>query len=526
MSTFDVRYAYVDAGDAKLFTAVMLPSAKGQYPTMVYRTPYVDVFEDTPEKEICDLYKTKYEAWLARGYAVVLQHCRGRGKSTGDCIPYINEQRDSRTLYAWIRTQDFYNGELFLNGASYCASVHYCASPYDGDIKGAVFGVQDPERYNICYRNGFMKKGLHGEWYVKQYKAKTMKEKNYTENSFEMLPLSDFTKTVFGEASMDFDTMLKSPNPSDAFWLTHGGGTDARDAVKNPPFPILFTTAFFDLYAGGVFDLWKSMDSAAKAKCALVVSPNDHGDNEADPETGCVFPNGRRKDAFGEEYEIDWFDSIRKGTTPPFALGQVTYYTLFENKWHTDLFEGKESVQSISLGTEIAEYDYDPNDPPRFKAGLSRAFGGTVFQDAPHTKNDIVSVYTEPFEQDSCIKGQMRAELSVSSDCEDTCFYVRVSIEKAQGDLGLRDDITSLCFACGDYKVNEKVQLCFTFDEISCLVRKGERLRVDIASADAEHYVRHTNQKGLYSAQTSTKLAHNCVFLKESRLLLPIERNH
>ena len=30
------------------------------------------------------------------------------------------------------------------------------------DIKGAIFGVQDCERYNICYRNGFLKKGLHG----------------------------------------------------------------------------------------------------------------------------------------------------------------------------------------------------------------------------------------------------------------------------------------------------------------------------------------------------------------------------
>ena len=116
----------------------------------------------------------------------------------------------------------------------------------------------------------------------------------------------------------------------------------------------------------------------------------------------------------------------------------------------------------------------------------------------------------------------MTARLTVSSDCEDTCFYMRISIEKQEGDYGLRDDITTLCHQLGDYTPNTDVALDFTFDEHSFLIKSGERLRIDVASADNANYVRHTNNKGLYSIQTSTKIAKNTVDLLKSTITIPI----
>ena len=146
-----------------------------------------------------------------------------------------------------------------------------------------------------------------------------------------------------------------------------------------------------------------------------------------------------------------------------------------------------------------------------------------MFQDPPNARHDIISVYTAPFERDTQVKGKMSATLRVCSDCEDTCFYVRVSIAKERGDFGLRDDITSLCYQLGDYTPGTAVDLCFSFDEHAFLIKKGECLRVDIASANAEHYVRHTNKKGLYSEQATAKIAHNTVYLQHSVLTVPVE---
>lgn len=524
MVDFVADYQYIQSDDAKLFTVILLPELSWKGPVVAIRSPYVDIYENDDEDNIKASYLNEYKEWLKNGYAVVFQHCRGRGKSEGDCIPYINERKDSLNLLEWIRRQEFYNGEIFLKGKSYTSSLWYVTAPFADDIKGAIFGVQDSERYNVCYRNGFLKKGLHGDWYVGMYKAKSHMKKNYTLKTFDMLPLKDFTKTVFGETVEDFDEMLKAPNPDDAFWKTDIGGADARNATNDVKFPILFTTAFYDIYTGGVFDMWNKMNDESRMQAALVVSPYNHGDC-IDNDNTIEFPNGKRIEQFGDNYEIEWFDWIRNNSKkPPFKTGEVTYYRLFENKWSTDEFYNADDTIKIKLGDSDVAYVYNPFDAPSFKGGLSTNFGGSVFQDQPNSRSDIVSIYTEPFKKNIFVKGKMSAKLSVKSDCEDTCFYVRVSIEKEQGDYGLRDDITSLRYQLGDYSPNTFVDLRFLFDEHAFLIKEGERLRIDISSADNGHYVRHINNKGLYSEQITAKSARNVVGLQRSFLILPVEK--
>lgn len=523
MVSYRADYTYMKAKDADLFTVSLLPNAEGKFPTVVVRTPYVDDCETKSETDIAIECMNQNKAWLESGYAMVIQHCRGRGRSSGDCIAYINEREDGLALQEWIRKQSFYDGELYLKGGSYLTSVHYATAPFADDIKGAVFGIQDCERYNICYRNGFLKKALHCEWYVGMYKAKSHMKKNYVDASFDILPLKNFTKTVFGESAEDFDEMLKAPNRENDFWNTRFGGSDARNATGHAKFPILLTTGFYDIYTGGIFDMWNKMDGNTRNISAMVVSPYDHGD-DCVRENSIIFENGKRTEQFGENYEIEWFDYIRgKKDKTPFEQGRVTYYRLFENKWATDTFKGKTDKMTLVLGESEVSYVYNPYAAPRFKGGLSRAFGGAEFQDKPNSRYDIVSVYSEPFEKDMFVKGKMSAKLRVKSDCEDTCFYVRVSITKEKGDFALRDDITSLCGQLGDYTPNTEAELEFEFDEHAFLIKKGERIRVDIASADNEHYVRHTNLKGLYSEQTEARVANNTVYLQNSCLSLPIE---
>ena len=408
---YSADYKYIESNGIKLFTVVLLPDSSGKFPVVVFRNPYMDVYENWDESDVVIACLNDQKRWLKNGYAVVFQHCRGRGKSTADCIPYINEREDGIALREWIRQQPFYNGEIFLCGHSYSSSVHYTTAPFEDDIKGAVFGVQDSERYNICYRNGFLKKALHGSWYVNMYKAKSHMKKNFTKGSFDMLPLKDFTKTVFGEYAEDFDQMLKAPNPGDEFWNTRFGGNDARDATNNVKFPILFTTGFYDIYTGGVFEMWNSMSEESRRKSALIVSPYDHGDN-FDADNAIEFPNGKPREYFGQNFDIEWFDFIRgTGQKKPFDVGVITYYNLFENRWESNEFLMVSDEMKLCLGDNEVSYVYNPFDPPTFKGGLSRAFGGTVYQDNPNSRHDIISVYSDPFEADVYVKGKMSAKL-------------------------------------------------------------------------------------------------------------------
>lgn len=515
------RYCYLKSGDGELFTAILIPEKSGKHPSVLIRNPYVNDIRFLSEEEILEKYKKEYKEWIKNGYAVVIQHCRGHGKSSGDSLPYINEREDGLLLQDWVRNQDFYNGELYLWGQSYLASVHYATAPFANDIKGAVFRVQDTERYNICYRNGFFKKALHGNWCIGMYHVKAKTKKNYSISCYDMLPLSDFTKTVFGKPQPDLDGILSHPNRSDDFWNTRYGGNDARGAVRNANFPILFETGFYDIYTGGMFEQWNDMNPESRAISALVVSAYDHGDTTS-PEN-IVFPNGKREEQFGTDYEIKWFNAIRTGGQYPFKRGKVTYYRLFENRWGTDEFYTALSEKTIILGNGEMTYLYNPFDPPSFRGGLSNNFGGAQFQDPPNRRYDIITLYSDFFEKDSFIKGKMSAKLTVKTNCEDTCFYIRISLCKSEGDYGLRDDITSVCYQHSNYIPGSKVELTFSFDEHAFLIKKGERLRIDISSADNAHFVRHTNQKGLFSEQRTAKPALNTVYCKESFLTLPID---
>ncbi len=524
--------AYVSVDGAELFTTVSLPEGNGSFPVVVFRSPYVDAAEAKTDRELLSDALNGARGWNDHGYAVVSQHCRGRGHSTGDCIPYINEREDTLALFDWIRRQPFYGGELYLNGGSYTSSVFYVAAPFADDIKGAVFDVQDCERYNVVYRNGFFKSALHGNWYVGMYKKKTMPQKACAADTFRMLPLSGFSETVFGEPSPDLDETFRHPDRDDPFWTTHFGGAEAHNAVKSAKCPILLTTGFYDIYTGGVFDMWNSMDPKTRAHCALAVHPYQHsGRPDGQP---VVFENGVMSEAF-PNYARRWFDAIREKAAGrngdfPFAPGRVTYYRLFDRTdgqpapgWRTEDFADGEETRVVPFGTGEVTYTYNPYAPASFKGGLSCNFGGTAWQDRPDSRYDIRSFFSEPFEKDVFVKGRMTASLRVRSDCEDTCFYLRVSLVKEEGALGLRDDIQQISNFDKAYVPGSEVELTFRFDEHAFLVKKGERLRIDVSSSAYGLYVPHTNNRGLFSEQTTAKTARNTILLDASSLRVPCE---
>ena len=150
-------YEYLNLDDDRLFTMVALPREGGRFPTVICRSPYVKNTVERGEDELVQEFLRSNAEFLSRGYAVVFQHCKGCGKSTGAFVPYVHEREDGLALREWVRRQPFYNGELYLVGGSYTASLHYATAPFEDDVKGAVFEVQDSERYSLWYRNGQMR---------------------------------------------------------------------------------------------------------------------------------------------------------------------------------------------------------------------------------------------------------------------------------------------------------------------------------------------------------------------------------
>ena len=360
-----------------------------------------------------------------------------------------------------------------------------------------------------------MRKG-HANWHFGLYKAKCDLNKSYSIVSFSELPLKGLSERVLGDRAEDFEQMLEASSPLHEFWSSRFGGSDTKDAVTDADIPILLTTGYNDFYVGGVFKMWNRMSEQTRARSALLVSPYNHGDGY-NKDNGVPFPMGKRKQAFGEHYQLSWFDNIRNGSAIPYKKGTVTYYRTFEDRWQSDFYATPTKDLTVPLGDGTLSFEYDPEDPPAFR-------GEGVFAEDFDGRKDIVSVYLPPFEKDVFVKGQMRIKLAVESDRPDTSFYVRISIKKREYTYVLRHDITSLCYQLGEYKEGDVVLLDLCFDEYAFLIKEGESLRIDISSTDNNTYVCHTNRKGDYYLQTETDKAKNKIHLYRSYIILPVEQ--
>lgn len=505
----------------RLYTYGVRPAQGEKCAIVVRRTPY----ESEKEPDLAAFARGQADA-LARGYAYIVQHCRGTGMSEGDFIPYENERDDGLALLDWVRRLPWYNGEIFLEGGSYLASVHWSYLATDPpDIKGACLSVQDVNRYNVAYRNGYFKAGLHGGWFSNQYKKKNHGLKRDRSARFSDFPLAGFSMRFWGEPVPALDEKIAHPDPADPYWRSDapGAGGCYRRAFMDSTMPILLRTGLYDIYVEGIFDMWREAAPERRANCALVVDACDHGGATADEMKGTrgEFPGGTRKDA--GVTTLDWFDWCRTGRPCPGAApGRTRCFALWENRWtETDeLRDGPRRID-LPLGAETRAWTYDPRRAlPDFPGSGGICFGGMKTQPPPDFRDDVASFLLPPATREIDVRGRMRLRLAVTSDCEDTCFYARVSVRKDDGKWYLlRDDIQSLGAFAPDYVPGETAQVEFRFADHAFRLEKGDVLRVDVASACSQ-FAPHGNVKGVQAFVREPKTARNSVVAAASALTL------
>ena len=147
-------------------------------------------------------------------------------------------------------------------------------------------------------------------------------------------------------------------------------------------------------------------------------------------------------------------------------------------------------------------------------------FSGMRAQPKPDFRDDVVSFVLPPAEESLDLRGRMKAALTVTSDCEDTAFFMRVSVDKGAGRwYSLRDDITTMCADGKDYAPGTEKTLDFEFHTLAFRLEKGDRLRVDVSSASSQ-FSPHGNVKGNQNYVREPKVAHNAVDAGKSKLVL------
>ena len=500
-----------------LYTRLLVPKGGGQYPIVFIRTPYSQAYKGKP----CPLDENLEVPYIRHGYAVVLQHCRGTGDSQGICIPYKHERSDALETLSMLRKLPFYNGEIYLLGGSYLATVHFSyLDPCPPDIKGAALSIQTDRMFFRNYRNGCCYNFCNLSWWLR------MMQRQYPDGRVKAetlppRPYKDLMKNLVGEDVPDYTANLLNDTYNE-FWQN-----DPRtNVIENWKIPVLFTEGWYDFYIEGMFSMWQRLPEEAKKKSAFVVGPWGHATKTA---KNCPYP--LPEGDIPADFALQWFNSIRLGTPYPHAkTGKVNYYSIGGGKWYTGddprpacgirklYFRENLTLSDTPCRTDgTVTYEYDPEKAP----GCFRHHG--IYKGAaPNTVPGVISFLSDPAAEEQRFYGPVHWQMTVSSDCEDTAFFIRVYLVEGGESFNLTDTVTSLSHTDPHCRAGKAVTLELDTPPIAFTLKKGAAIRVDISS-HSDIYVPHANIKGHWAEVTETRIAHNTLHLKNAHITLPAD---
>jgi putative CocE/NonD family hydrolase len=551
--------------------------------------PASDAVERYPALLLRTIYHSKdprYVKWavgfVRRGYAVVLQDCRGRHDSDGTWEPYTCEIPDGFDTHEWIGAQPWCDGQIGTFGVSYPGFTQTCPAP-DGSkhLKALVPIASQQDNFghhrcdgliawaNTVFFANMAGRTMQGEAIAQLDQAAIARHLPLHSTWDETAKLAYFDGVVANEAY-------------GAFWSSYSL-RHRYDAVETPAY---FMTGWYDSLLNEtlrVFRGWRTKARSADARrfTKILIGPWSHQ----------VAPWGRPLPGFdvGPDGAFDaavfgpgavmnivdeharWYDSRLRGIAngmdgePPirlFVMGENVWrheseWPLARTRW-TDLYlraDGGLSFEAPHADEAPEQFRYDPADPAPTWGGSHQMkdFGGPKDRRKIADRPDMLVFTTPVLDHDVEVTGPVTARLWAASSCLDTDFTIALSDVFPDGRVvALTDGICRARFrkAAEGWKPEDQQDGRSPYETLyegtfetelmvpgtayefavdlwstSNLFKRGHRIRVEISSSNFPRYDRNLNTGGRVGFESAGRVAEQTVFhdsARPSRLILPM----
>lgn len=525
-----------------LATDVYLPAGDGPFPALVGRTPY-----NKNQAALAALVKP----WTGRGYAFVVQDCRGRGDSDGTFTPYVNEGPDGYDTIGWMAEQPWSDGNVILRGGSYSARSSWLtalekppnlramiilACPSDPFVEWPTSATTPMMVSWFRLVDGRLTQNVDGVDWMSVYNH---------------LPLS----------TMDERAGYNSPHWKRAMAHT------SRDAYWDPmryqnrfhelDVPVIHVSGWYDDEQIGTPLNFIGMTSAAISKEAreaqrLLMGPWGHAINAASKLGEVDFGPSAIIDLEG--YLAKWSDRVL-GRSPE-DVPRVRIFVMGTNEWRdetewplartrfTDYFlqSGGNANSRYGDGALTTDgppsreredvYRYDPERPvPFITEQKSSQIGGPDDYSAIEQRADVLCYSTDPLEEDLEITGPVKLILFASSSAVDTDFTAKlVDVHPTGFCQRICDGVIRARYRKGPEKavlIEPGTVYEFEVDmwNTSVVFKEGHRIRLEVSSSAFPKFDRNLNSGESIAEGTRIEVAENRVWhdtAHPSRLVLPI----
>ena len=545
----DTNYVFepnvmIPMGDGtRLAANIFRPVGAEPFPTILSRTPYGKGSKTHAQGRF----------YANRGYAMVIQDCRGRGQSKGVWEPFRYDADDGCDTQEWVGKQPWCNGRIGTVGTSYSGWTQWASAPKNSQYLQAMSPVVPfCNAYDMAYDGGAFQLALMMNWGAKVGGAPLPADE--MAEAFRFLPLNRFDDQLSNEVRY-LEDWVKHP-VDDEYWKQRGIGREAFDDIS---VPILNFGGWYDVFSKATLEMTRgvrqeSNSSTARQRQIAIIGPWGHA-------------VGRRKVGqldFGQAAILDvrqlqkrWFDHwLRDEKTGVENWPAYKIFVMGENKWRGEnewplartqytpfyLQSNGDAAKINGGGTldrkkpDAAGTDsflFDPTNPVPTSGGNNhRSAPAGPFDQTEVEERDDVLVYTSaPLPQSIEVTGPVKMVLYAASSAKDTDFTAKLVDVHPDGKAynlcdGIirtrwRDSRTQPQLITPGKVYRYEIDLWVT----SNVFKPGHRIRVEISSSNFPRFDRNPNSGLPFASDEELHEASQTVFHgaeQASHLLLPV----
>ena len=540
----------------RLSANIFLPDTEGRFPTIFERMPYGASGRDPGE------------FYARRGYAFVIQDCRGRHDSEGEFYPFRDDTPDGLDSLDWICAQSWSNSRIGMFGPSYLGAVQWAlAAEHHPALQAIVPNVIPIDFWKSGYwRQGAFSLALNALWTCLEITSRT--------SDLGLIPAYDLNRFFRHLPLITLDQYAGRPC---TFWpdvLNHAAYDDywkkmsvVKGRFDQVGVPAFIMDGWYDYYPGEAFDAFNALKTQSggdvAARSRVIIGPWSHLISLA-RQLGEV--------DFGEQSHLDinqlalrWFDRLLKDQDtgildePPvtlFVMGRNTWR--HEQEWplartcYTDYYlhssgnAGTNSddgrLSTVPPGHERQDhFVYDPDDPVPTVGGnhsicWSDAF--PVIQPGPfdqrqvQSRSDVLTYTTARLEADTELTGPIVLHLYAATDASDTDWTAKITDVYPDGRaINITEGNIRARFRKSIYDAPELLAsgriYAYTIELLptSNVFLQGHRIRLEISSSNFPLWDRNPNTGHAQGQDAELRIARQTICHSAdtpSRLTLPV----
>jgi len=448
-----------------------------------------------------------------RGYAVVIQSCRGTFGSGGGWDPLRNEREDGRATLAWLAAQPWFSGKIAMFGPSYLGFVQWAVAhrPPEhllalapavtaSNFRDAVFYPGDA--FALETMLSWVYQVEHQELRPRRVLWSMARSWRILRPAYGVLPLSNADRAAVGRHIGFFADWLAHEAPGDPWWEP----IDFSRSLDSSP-PASLVGGWYDIFLPGQLADFLALRAAGRP-VRLTIGPWTHAS-----------PGGMAESV---RDGLDWFDehlrgwpSRRAAPVRVFVMGSRRWVDLEEwpppaeaQRWH--LHGGGELSLSESPASPPDRYRYDPADPTPGIGGPSLDWrnAGRRDQRRREMRPDVLTYTSSPLGADLTIAGPLRADLHLRSSLEHTDFFVCLCDVSPKGrSTNLSAGIARLRPGSVDRAPDGSFRLRIAMWPTANTFRRGHRIRLQVSSGAHPLFVRNTGSGEPLARATTLRVA-------------------